>query len=98
MIRSAVAISLSLFCVAVGYVLKECAFLSPVKGALWECCWGQIAGFMLVLLVNLFSAVYLLMRRITLQSTGDKLTHLEKQLRGRRTISEELTERLLGRK
>jgi hypothetical protein len=47
--------------------------------------------------VNVFAGCYVFFRRLSLKDTGDKLAHLEKQLRGRLTISEELTERILER-
>jgi hypothetical protein len=44
--------------------------------------------------VNLFAACYAMGRALFLKDTGEKLAHLEKQLRSGATISHELTRRL----
>jgi len=44
--------------------------------------------------LNLFAAFYLICRKLFLKDTGEKLAHLEKQLRSGGTISEELSRRL----
>ncbi len=95
MIRNIVAITCILYAVLAGFILKECAFLSPLRKLIWESYRGPILWFSVLLLVNLSATVYLLMRRLALKDTGDKLAHLEKQLRGQDTISKELTERIL---
>jgi|SRR5579883_376579 len=98
MIRNALAVTLILYLVLVGTVLKECVFLAPYKVYIWHHYHAQIICFSLGLVLNVFSGVYMLLRRLALKDTGDKLSHLEKQLRGTRTISEELTERIMERK
>jgi hypothetical protein len=95
MIRTALAISFTLYAVLAGILLKECAFLSPLRKPIWETYQGPIIWFSALLLLNLFAAVYLLLRKVALKDTGDKLAHLEKQLRGQTTISRDLTERIL---
>jgi len=47
-----------------------------------------------VLFLNLLAGFFLLTRRLLLKDTGQKLAHLEKQLRGRESISEELSRRI----
>jgi hypothetical protein len=95
MIRNTLAIACTLYVVLAGFVLKECAFLSPLRKLIWESYWRPIVCFSVLLLLNLCAIIYLLLRRLTLKDTGDKLAHLEKQLRGKTTISKELTERIL---
>jgi hypothetical protein len=95
MIRNTVAITCTLYLVMAGFVLKECAFLSPLRKLIWESYSTPILWFSGLLLLNLGATVYVLMRRLALNDTGDKLAHLEKQLRGQGTISKELTERIL---
>ena len=96
MIRTTFAISCTLYLVLAGTLLKECAFLSPLRREIWETYQGQIAWFSGLFLVNLGATVYLLLRYFALKDTGAKLAHVEKQLRGKATISKELTERILG--
>jgi hypothetical protein len=95
MIRNTLAISCTLYVVLVGFLLKECAFLSPLRKPIWETYQRPIVWFSVVLLLNLCATVYLLLRKVALKDTGDKLAHLEKQLRGQATISRELTQRIL---
>jgi low affinity Fe/Cu permease len=94
-IRTTLAISFTLYAVLVGTLLKECAFLSPLRKLIWETYQGPIVWFSALLLLNLSATIYLLLRKVALKDTGDKLAHLEKQLRGQATISRELTERIL---
>jgi hypothetical protein len=96
MIRTTLAIACTLYVVLAGLILKECAFLSPLKKEIWASYQGHIAWFSALLLLNLGATIYLLLRRLSLKDTGAKLAHLEKQLRGKATVSRELTERILG--
>ena len=98
MIQTAVAIALVLYAVLAGALLKECAFLAPLRVIIWEQYGEILLWFSLILVLNLFAGSYALLRKLALKNTGDKLSHLEKQLRGRTTISDELTERILQRK
>jgi len=76
------------------WLLGECRFLIPYRQVLWEDYAAPIAGFSAALFVNVFAAVYLLGRKIFLKDTGQKLAHLEKEVRTGSGISEELAERL----
>src|SRR5258706_8908453 len=98
MIRTTLAITCTLYVVLAGLTLKECAFLSPLRKEIWAAYQGHIAWFSALLLLNLSATIYLLLRRLALKDTGAKLAHLEKQLRGKATVSKELTERILGRR
>jgi hypothetical protein len=98
MIRNALAAALILYLVVAGVVLKECVFLAPYRAVLWKEYAAPALWWSLLLILNLFAALYSSFRKLALKDTGDKLTHLEKQLRGRTTISGELTERILKRK
>jgi hypothetical protein len=95
MIRTTLAISCTLYVVLAGTLLKECAFLSPLRKPIWETHQRPIIWFSVLLFLNLCATVYLLLRKLALKDTGDKLAHLEKQLRGQSTVSRELTERIL---
>lgn len=95
MIRTTLAISCTLYVVFAGILLKECAFLSPLRKLIWEGYREPIIWFSALFFLNLCATIYLLLRKVALKDTGDKLAHLEKQLRGQATISRELTERIL---
>jgi len=75
-------------------VLQECTFLVPFRQLIWHKYALTIAEFAGVLLLNLFSFFYLVMRKVFLKDTGQKLAHLEKELRSGGAISEELARRL----
>ena len=98
MIRNSLAVAIILYGVLAAVVLKECIFLAPLRSLIWQQYGGAIVGFSILLILNVFAAAYALLRKLALEDTGDKLTHLEKQLRSRETMSEELTERILDRK
>ncbi len=98
MIRNALAAALVAYLVLVGIVLKECAFLAPLRRAIWDEYGERLLWLSALLILNLFGAIYGALRTLALRNTGDKLSHLEKQLRGGTTISAELTERILQRK
>jgi hypothetical protein len=76
------------------FLMGECQFLIPYRQLLWEQYGTQIAIFAGLIFVNLFAAFYLICRKLFLKDTGEKLAHLEKQLRSGGTISEELSRRL----
>ena len=98
MIQNAFAAALVIYAVLVGVVLEECVFLAPYRGRIWTEFGEALVWLSLLLILNFFAAIYGLLRKLALKDTGDKLTHLEKQHRGRTTISEELTEKILERK
>lgn len=97
MLKRALTLALVAYLLFVGAVLNECQYLAPMSGEIWDLYRESILLFSGALLLNLVAGFYLLFRRISLAETGDKLAHLEKQLRGRGTISEELTKRILER-
>ncbi len=97
MLQNALAGSLPIYAFLLGVVLKECVFLAPHRDHIWTQYGQAFIWLSLLLIGNIFAAVYAFLRKLSLKDTGDKLAHLEKQLRGRATISEELTERILER-
>lgn len=76
------------------FLAQECQFLIPYRALLIGKYSAIIATFAAALFVNLFAAFYLIGRRLFLKDTGQKLAHLEKQLRSGATVSNELSERL----
>ena len=76
------------------YVLQECTFLIPYRTLIWHEYATTITAFVAVLFINFFAFFYLLGRKLFLKDTGQKLAHLEKELRSGGAISEELARRL----
>jgi hypothetical protein len=76
------------------YVLQECTFLIPYRQLIWQTYGEVIALFAAALFLNLFAFFYLLARKLLLKDTGEKLAHLEKDLRAGGAVSEELARRL----
>ncbi|MGH9159872.1 MAG: hypothetical protein ACRD2X_07785 [Vicinamibacteraceae bacterium] len=91
MIRnSAVAAALVLM-LGLFWLLGETTFLAPYRRLLVvRYGWTILAGLLLVY-VNLVAAFYLLGRTFFLRGTGQKLTHVDKQLAGPDTIAAELS-------
>lgn len=97
MLKRSLFLALVTYLLLAGAILHECQYLAPVAVEIWTLYGERILLFSGVLLLNLVAGLYLLFRRLSLTETGDKLAHLEKQLRGQGTISEELTKRIMER-
>lgn len=76
------------------FLLGECRFLIPYREVLWNRYGEAIALFAAALFVNVFTAVFLVSRKLFLKDTGRKLAHLEKQLQTGASLSEELSRRV----
>jgi hypothetical protein len=76
------------------FLLQECEFLIPYRTLILERYLMPIAAYAALLYINLFAGIYLLVRKLLLKETGQKLAHVEKQIRTGQSISEELTARL----
>lgn len=98
MARTSLIFALVVYAILVAFVVKECPFVIPLWLPMWNQYGEQLLLFSGVLILNLFAIAYVLTRKIVLKDTGEKLGHLEKQLRGRSTLLEELTERIAQRK
>ena len=98
MMQTALGTALGLYIVLLAVVLKECAFLNVFRWEIWREFGEAFLYFSLAIVLNLFAGIYAVLRTVALNNTGDKLSHLEKQLRGRTTISAELTERIREQK
>ena len=94
MVANAFFVSTILCMVVMIFCLQELQFLIPYRQLLVEKYAGVIALFMLGLFMNFFALAYVIGRKVFLKDTGQKLAHLEKQLRSGPSISEELSERL----
>jgi hypothetical protein len=78
------------------YLMQECRFLIPYRHVILIKYGWHLAAFAAALFINLFAAIYAVIRKLFLKDTGRKLAHLEKQLRTGQSVSEELSERLKG--
>ena len=76
------------------YLLEQCEFLIPFRSLIFGLYMPAIGAYATLLFLNLFAAMYVLVRKLLLKETGKKLAHVEKQIRTGQSISEELTERL----
>ena len=94
MFKNALFASVVVFIAGVFYLMQECRFLIPYRDVILERHWQEIAVFSGLLFANLLAGFFVLSRRLLLKDTGQKLAHLEKQLRGRESISEELSRRI----
>jgi hypothetical protein len=94
MVANAIFVTTVIF-LAIGlFLLQECQFLIPYRHVLFVKYGVVLLGFGVALFVNLFAGIYWACRTLFLKDTGRKLAHLEKQLRGRESILEELGRRL----
>ncbi len=94
MFKNALFATVVVFIAVVFYLMDELRFLIPYRDAILERHGREIALFSVVLFLNLLAGFFVLTRRLLLKDTGQKLAHLEKQLRGRESISEELSRRI----
>jgi hypothetical protein len=94
MIANALLATTVIFLALGFFLMQECQFLIPYRRLLWVKYGSVIALFAVTLFLNLFTALYVLCRKLFLKDTGRKLSHLEKQVRTGATISEELSRRL----
>src|SRR5689334_16813289 len=94
MIGNAVCATAVIFLALALYLMQECRFLIPYRHVIFIKYGWHLAAFAAALFINLFAAIYAVIRKLFLKDTGRKLAHLEKQLRTGQSISEELSERL----
>jgi len=76
------------------WLMEECPFLIPFRHVLFTKYGSALAGFGVILFLNLVTALYWIGRYLFLKDTGRKLAHLEKQLRTGDPLSDELSRRL----
>ena len=94
MITSAIFVSSMCMLVVLICVLQECTFLVPYRQLIFSQYFHSIAAFASLLFLNLFAFFHLLIRTLFLKDTGQKLAHLEKELRNGGAVSAELADRL----
>ena len=95
MLRATVAVTGVIYVGFVLTVIHTCAFLRPLIPMIWRDYAQAALLFSALFLLNGGAAIYHVLRWLLLADTGAKLAQIEKGLRGRTTISQELTEELL---
>jgi hypothetical protein len=90
MIKNAFFLTAIWFIVLFLVLLQECRFLIPYRNLLLHGYGTTILTFSALLFLNVFTAVYLICRKVFLKDTGRKLLHLDKQFRAG-SIAEELS-------
>ncbi len=94
MIANAFVAATAIFLAVAFWLLQICAFLIPFRTVLVRDYGAAILAWAAVAFVNLFAGCYALGCAVFLKDTGEKLAHVEKQLRSGATISQELSRRL----
>ena len=94
MTQNAFILTVVIFLAAGLALLDECRFLIPYRMLLIHKYGVPILVFSAGLFVNVFTGLYLLLRKISLKDTGRKLSHLDKQIRSGHSIAEELKQYL----
>jgi hypothetical protein len=94
MIKNSFFVTTILFLAIFFFLMQELRFLIPYRQLLFYEYGWTILAVSVVLFLNLLAGVFVLSRRLFLKDTGEKLAHLEKQLRSGPSISDELSRRL----
>jgi hypothetical protein len=94
MIKNALFITAVIFIALLLFLLEECRFLVPYRMLLIYKYGTTIVVFLGALFLNVFTAVYLVCRKVFLKDTGRKLVHLDNQMRHGSSILDELSQYL----
>src|SRR6267154_2053676 len=62
------------------WLMGELKFVVPYKFVLWRAYATPVLTYLGILAVNVFAAVFVLIRKFFLKDTGRKLSHLDNQL------------------
>jgi len=76
------------------WLMQDLTFLIPYRRVLFHDYGTALGLWAALVFVNLFAAFYALGRTVFLKDTGQKLAHLEKQIRSSSRISDELRSHL----
>ena len=94
MIANALLATTVLCLAALFWLMQVCDFLIPYRAALLHIYGPTLTIWAGVAFINVFAVCYGLGRAVFLKDTGQKLAHLERQLRNGPSVSEELARRL----
>lgn len=91
MIGTSVLIAFTIFVALAVVLLDRLRFLIPFKQHLFHNFGNDVGFFTLLLFLNLFCLLFTFVRRLRLKHTGQKLVHLDKQVRtGHSALSQEI--------
>ncbi|HEY6252949.1 MAG TPA: hypothetical protein VI685_23570 [Candidatus Angelobacter sp.] len=94
MIGTSVLIAFTIFVALAVILLDRLKFLTPLKQHLFHNYGTDIGLFTLLLFLNLFALLFTFFRRSRLKHTGQKLIHLDKQVKtGQSALSSEIAEK-----
>ena len=94
MIGNSVLIAFTIFVALAVVLLDRLKFLVPLKWHLFHTYGTDIGLFTLLLFFNLFALLFTFFRRSRLKHTGQKLVHLDKQVKtGHSALSREIAEK-----
>jgi hypothetical protein len=94
MIANTALIAFTIFVALAIVLLDRLKFLSPLKTHLFHNYGADIGLFTLLLFFNLFALIFAFFRRARLKHTGQKLIHLDKQVKtGHSALSREIAEK-----
>jgi hypothetical protein len=96
MIKNALFVTAVAFIALLLFLLEECRFLIPYRALLLYKYGTPILVFSAALFFNVFTAVYLVCRKLFLKDTGRKLLHLDNQMRTSASLLDELSRYLAG--
>ncbi len=80
MIANVLLITIAILLALGFWLMDELRFFVPYKLVLWRAYATPMVAYIGVLSVNVFAAVFVLIRKFFLKDTGRKLSHLDKQL------------------
>lgn len=94
MIANSAFLAAMLLLLVVFVVFGQLEFLAPYKTLILGSYLWTVVGALVVLFLNLFSAIYLIGRVLFLKDTGRKLAHVDRLLRTPDTVVRDLSARL----
>ena len=94
MVGNSVLVAITIFVALAIVLLDRLKFLVPFKQHLFHTYGTDIGLFTLLLFLNLFALLFTFFRRSRLKHTGQKLIHLDKQVKtGHSALSREIAEK-----
>jgi len=81
MIANSLLVTIAVLLAACFWLMGELKFLIPYRSVLYHQYGTVLLAWLAVAFVNVFAAVYAIERKFFLKDTGQKLTHIDKQIR-----------------
>ena len=94
MLATATLLAFISFVAIVLVLMERLKFLIPFRPYIFHTYGQDIALFALLLFFNVFALFFVVLRRFRLKNTGQKLLHLDKQVKtGQSALSEEIAKK-----